>query len=87
MALFVIATDVPGAMADFGTPRARRLDRLTAAEAERMLGAGQFPAGSMGPKVRATVRFVRATGRRAVICAIDAIEAAVAGRAGTAIVP
>ena len=83
--LMVIATDVPGVALDYGTPAERFLPSLALDEAERLLAAGQFPAGSMGPKVEAAIRFARAGGRRAVICHLDEIAAAVAGRAGTVI--
>lgn len=84
--LFVIATDVPKVCLDHGTPSERPLDSLSAAAARHHLAGGQFPAGSMGPKVEAAVQFMESGGRRAVITAIDAVEAAVAGSAGTAIV-
>jgi len=85
--VFVIATDVPRVCLDYGTPEERTLERMTTAEAKRYLAAGQFPAGSMGPKVEAAVQFIEGGGRRAVICSIDAIDAAVCGSAGTEIVP
>lgn len=80
--LYVMATDVDGVYLDWGTPNQRRLERVTTAELE----AGSFPAGSMGPKVDAAVEFVKATGRRAAIGALDDIEAIVAGSAGTNVV-
>ena len=83
--LFVIATDVPGAFLDFGRPGERFLHGMTATEARRHLAEGQFPPGSMGPKVEAAVQFVENGGRRAVIAAIEEIDAAVAGKAGTTI--
>ena len=52
---------------DFGKETQRRLTWLDSAEAERHLTAGQFPAGSMGPKVRAAVRFVRHGGGRVAV--------------------
>ena len=85
--IFIIATDVPGAIVDYGTDRARLQRRLSGQRAEALLTAGQFPTGSMGPKVAAALQFVRATGRRAVITGIDAIAAAVDGTTGTEIVP
>ena len=81
----VIATDVPGVALGFGTPSPHFLASLTLAEAERHLTAGEFPAGSMGPKVEAAVAFIRKGGRRAVICHLDEIALAVAGKAGTEI--
>ena len=83
--IFVVATDVPRAALDFGTPSERPLDRMTVTEARRWLAEGQFPAGSMGPKVEAVVQFIEDGGQRAVICGIDGIEDAVAGKGGTEI--
>lgn len=82
----IIATDVPGAAIAFGTPAEHYPATLTAAEAERHLAAGQFPAGSMGPKVEAALRVVR-SGGRAAICHRDDIERAAADTAGTRFIP
>ncbi|WP_373501887.1 carbamate kinase [Desulfococcus sp.] len=75
--IFMIATDVDGAMIHFGTEKARLLNRLTAAEASAHMAAGHFPEGSMGPKMTAAVEFIRAGGRRAVITSVEKIEPAV----------
>jgi carbamate kinase len=83
--IFLIATDVEGVALDYGTPHERFLRRLTLDDAARFASEGHFPPGSMGPKVTAATRFVQGGGKRAVICSIDAIEEAVAGRAGTEI--
>lgn len=85
--LFCIVTDVPGVFLDYGTPRQRLLSRLSADEAEAYLTQGQFPEGSMGPKVEAAVEFVRATGKRAAIGSIDDITGTVGGTSGTQITP
>lgn len=81
----IIATDVPGVALGFGSPSQQFLARLSVAEAERRLRAGEFPAGSMGPKVEAGAAFIRNGGGRAVICHLDDIALAVAGKAGTEI--
>jgi carbamate kinase len=81
--LFLMATDVEGVFADWGTPQQRLLELVTADELREM----PFATGSMGPKVAAAVRFVERTGRRAVIGALEHIEAIVEGRAGTQVVP
>jgi carbamate kinase len=79
-------TGVDRVAVDFGKPGQRFLDRLTVAEARRLLAAGEFPPGSMGPKVEAAVEFVDGGGDRAVITSLDRIAEAAAGRAGTTIV-
>jgi carbamate kinase len=81
--LFLMATDVDGVYADWGTSEQRRLDRVTPGELREM----DFAAGSMGPKVDAAARFVEATGRRAAIGALGDIDQIVEGRAGTNVVP
>jgi carbamate kinase len=80
---FLIATDVEGVALDYGAPGERYLKAMTLAECDRYLKAGQFPPGSMAPKVEAAMQFVGGGGRRAVIASIQAIEAAADGRAGT----
>jgi carbamate kinase len=77
--LLVIATDIDGVYADWGSPQQRRLDEVTPEELEGL----DLPAGSMGPKVRAACDFVRATGRPAVIGSLAEIADLVAGTAGT----
>jgi carbamate kinase len=83
--IFLIATDVPGAALNYGTPDEKFLSKIGSKAAKNYLAKGHFPAGSMAPKVEAAVRFVRSEGRRAVITSIDAIVSAVKGEAGTEI--
>lgn len=80
--LLVMATDVDGVYAEWGTSRQHRLDRVTVAD----LRAGEFAAGSMGPKVEAAARFVERTGKRAAIGSLEEIQQIVAGAAGTQVV-
>jgi carbamate kinase len=80
--LLLMATDVDGVYIDWGTPRQRRLDRVTPEE----LAGYQFAAGSMGPKVEAAARFVTKTGGRAAIGALADIAGIIAGTAGTNVV-
>ncbi len=63
----VLVTGVSRVMIDFGRPDAREVAEMTVEEAQVHADAGQFPEGSMGPKMRAAMRFVRATGGTAVI--------------------
>jgi carbamate kinase len=81
--LLVIATDVDGVYADWGTPQQRRLEQVTPEELEPMT----MPAGSMGPKVRAASRFVRETGHEAVIGSLADIADLVDGQGGTRVRP
>ncbi|GAA1937148.1 carbamate kinase [Nocardioides hwasunensis] len=85
--VLVIATDVPNAVIGWGTPDARPLGTVSVAELRGHAADGHFASGSMGPKVDAICRFVEATGSRGVITSLDQITAAVAGDAGTVVVP
>jgi carbamate kinase len=85
--LLLIATDVEAAVVDWGTPKARPLGTVTAAELRKYAAEGHFAPGSMGPKVEAACRFAERTGRPAVITALTSIAAAVGGTAGTRVEP
>ncbi|HEX6403526.1 MAG TPA: carbamate kinase [Pseudonocardiaceae bacterium] len=84
----VMVTDVAHVMLDYGTSHARPVTVMTADEAQHHLEDHQFPDGSMGPKVRAAIAFVRAGGRTAVITnserAAHSLDPAVGGEAGEA---
>ena len=64
---FFILTDVPKVCLNFNTPQEKAIDRMTIAEAQQYLDEGQFPDGSMGPKIRAAIRFVENSGKDAII--------------------
>ncbi|MDP1622033.1 MAG: carbamate kinase [Bacteroidales bacterium] len=64
--LFIL-TDVPKVCINYNTPQEKALDRMTIAEAKRYLDEGQFPEGSMGPKVRAAIHFVERSGKDTII--------------------
>ncbi|MDM8524603.1 carbamate kinase [Desulfococcaceae bacterium HSG8] len=85
--IFIIATDVPGAILNYGTPKQKVLRSANIRKAELFLKEGHFPPGSMKPKVRAAMRFVQNSGKRAVITSVETIEEAVEGKAGTEITP
>ena len=82
----VIATDVPQVALDFGKPGQRFLDSMTVGEAKTHLADGQFPPGSMGPKVQAAVEFLEHGGEHAVITDLAHLVPGVAGKAGTRVV-
>jgi carbamate kinase len=77
----LVLTDVPAIIAGYGTPDARPIQAIDT----DALSALTFPAGSMGPKVEACLRFVRASGQPAAIGALTDAAAILAGRAGTTI--
>src|SRR5438132_1941323 len=69
--LFVILTGVPKVAVDFGKLTQRPLDRITFDEAQRYLSEGQFPAGSMGPKIEAAIQFAGGTGKSRLITDVE----------------
>lgn len=83
----VITTSVPKVLLDYELPTERALDRMTLSEAERHLDDGQFPPGSMGPKIRSVISFLKNGGKRAIITDPDNLHTAIEGDAGTWIVP
>ena len=83
--VLAIASDVDAATIDWNTPQARPLGAIGVRELRGYAADGHFADGSMGPKVDAACRFVERGGDRAVICALDHIAEAVAGRAGTVV--
>ncbi len=82
----IILTAVDKVSINFGKPDQVDLDILTVSEAKRHLKDGQFPPGSMGPKIRAAIEFIENGGRRAIIASHDNLVEAMRGEAGTRIV-
>jgi carbamate kinase len=85
--VLVIATDVPNAVLGYGSPDEQPLDKVTVRQLREYATQGHFGSGSMGPKVEAACRFVEQGGRYAVIGSLQQIQEAVAGSAGTVVVP
>jgi len=81
--LFVVLTGVPRVYKDWGKPTQEALASLTAAEARALYDAGQFPKGSMGPKIDAALKFVEAGGREVLITDAPSLPAALDRRSGT----
>ena len=84
--LFVITTGVAQVAINFGKPDQRLLDRMTLEEAEGHLADGQFPPGSMGPKIEAALDYLRAGGGEVLITSTDKLAAALRGETGTRVV-
>ena len=84
--LFVITTEVEQVAINFGKDNQSWLTRMTASEARNHLADGQFPAGSMGPKIIAILEFIDAGGRAGVITNPPNLGRALTGETGTWIV-
>jgi carbamate kinase len=80
----LIATDVEAVVVGWGTPDARELGAVTAAQLRELAGRGEFGTGSMGPKVEAACRFAEGGGR-SIITHLNKIGDALAGSAGTVV--
>ncbi|MBL3539640.1 carbamate kinase [Aminivibrio sp.] len=83
--ILMILTDVPRVAINYNTPNQKWLENLTVNEMETLEKEGHFKAGSMGPKVKAALRFVRNGGNRAVIASLEQALEAMEGSAGTQI--
>ncbi|MCD6502988.1 MAG: carbamate kinase [Euryarchaeota archaeon] len=83
----LILTAVEKVYLNFGRSDAKSIDVMTVSEAEKYYSEGHFPPGSMGPKVLASIRFVKHTGNIAIISSLEKALEAFEGRTGTKIVP
>jgi carbamate kinase len=84
--VLLILTEVAVVQRGFGTPDAAPLPKLDVVAARQLLAAGEFPAGSMGPKIQAACEFVESGGGRAVITDLESAVDALDGSAGTQVV-
>jgi carbamate kinase len=84
--LLVLSTGVERVAIHFHQPDERWVDRMTTDEAAGWLAAGEFPKGSMGPKIEAAIRFLERGGEEVLITTPAALERGIAGEAGTRIV-
>lgn len=84
--VLIISTGVEQVALDFGTPKERRLGTVTLEETRRYYNEGQFPAGSMGPKILAAMDFLENGGEKVIITNPENLLEAVRGRTGTHIV-
>ena len=81
----LILTGVDKVFINFKKDDEKALDHMTVEEAKKYLAEGQFPAGSMGPKIEAAIQFLEEGGKRVVITSIENSSKAVSGEAGTVI--
>lgn len=84
--LFIILTGVDRVVENFGKPDAVPLKVIDIKKAEKMLEEGQFPPGSMGPKISASIDYIKNGGNEVLITSAEKLRAALIGRSGTRIV-
>ncbi|MEZ7890877.1 MAG: carbamate kinase [Candidatus Wallbacteria bacterium] len=83
--VFMITTGVEKVCINYNKPDQKTIDKMTMAEAEKYLAEGQFPAGSMGPKIQAAIMFLKNGGEKVIITSPEFIEKAINGETGTVI--
>ena len=81
--VLVISTGVERVAVNYRRPDQRALERVSLAEIRAYLQAGEFPEGSMGPKIRAAIEFLERGGEEVVITSLTNLSAAVNGDTGT----
>ena len=80
---FLILTDVEKAYINYNKPEQKALDTITVKEAEKYMEEGHFLMGSMGPKMQAAIRFVKWSGKEAIITSLNKALDALKGKTGT----
>ena len=85
--ILAISTAVSHVQVGFGTENARKLEKISVSELRTYFEAGEFPAGSMGPKVEAALQFLDAGGKKVIITDPETLKDALEDRSGTRILP
>jgi len=86
--VLLILTVVERVSIDFGKPTERAIERMTVEQARKLLSQGQFPEGSMGPKIQGAIEFLESSnkpGARVIIGPLDRAADAISGKTGTCI--
>ena len=83
--LFIILTGIDRVYINYGKPDQKPVDVMGIAQAKELLAQGQFPPGSMGPKIRAAIEFIEAGGTEVMITSASHLKAALLNRSGTRI--
>lgn len=84
--LFIILTGIDRVMENFGKENARPVKKMDLNKAQKMLDEGQFPAGSMGPKISASIEYIEGGGKEVIITSSEKFRLALVGKSGTKIV-
>lgn len=83
--LFIILTDVDRVCLNYGTPDEEPIGVMTVKQAEEHLSQGQFPPGSMGPKIKAAIEYIQDGGKEVLITSANHLKASLINRSGTKI--
>ena len=83
--IFIILTNVDRVYLNYGTPDEKPIGIMTAKQAEEYLSQGQFPPGSMGPKIKAAIEYIQSGGKEVLITSTNHLKASLINRSGTKI--
>ncbi len=83
--LFIILTNVDRVCLNYGTPDEEPIGVMTVKQAEEHLSQGQFPPGSMGPKIKAAIEYIQGGGKEVLITSANHLKASLINRSGTKI--
>ena len=85
--LFIILTNVERVYLNYGSPDEKPIPVMTVDQAKKYLSQGQFPAGSMGPKIKAAIEYIESGGKEMLITSANQLKASLINRSGTRIRP
>lgn len=83
--LFIILTNVDRVCLNYGTPDEEPIEVMTVKQAEEHISQGQFPPGSMGPKIKAAIEYIQGGGKEVLITSANHLKASLINRSGTKI--
>jgi len=81
----IILTGVDQVCLNFGKENEKKLEKISLSEAKQYLESGEFPKGSMGPKIEAAIKFVKESGKECLITSMERLSEALEGKTGTVI--
>jgi len=84
--LFIILTNVPRVYLNYDQPDRQPIGKITVEEAQKYLEEGQFPSGSMGPKIEAAIEYIQSGGEEVLITSASHLKASLVNRSGTKII-
>lgn len=83
--LFIILTNVDQVYLNYGTSDEKPIPVMTVEQAEEYYSQGQFPPGSMGPKIKAAIEYIQNGGKEVLITSANQLKASLINRSGTKI--
>jgi carbamate kinase len=85
--MFIILTNVSRVYLNYDKPDKMPISLMTVDEAQKYLAQGQFPSGSMGPKIEAAIEYIQNGGEKVLITSASHLKASLINRSGTKIIP